>query len=188
MIIRDARKTDAQQIATVHAASWRFAYQAALSDTFLAKDIDTERSSFWANRLCRSPSNQYVIVAEKESNIIGFACAYANYDDRWGNLLDNLHIIQSMQHYGIGTKLLVNIAQWCHRATISDGLFLWVLQSNLETQRFYQALGAVNTGSDIWVPPGGGRVPRYRYAWQSVSVLLDKAGNKPLQPNGCAAS
>jgi hypothetical protein len=48
MIIRDALETDAQQIAAVHAANWRFFYRGALRDEFLDGDIVSERSAFWA--------------------------------------------------------------------------------------------------------------------------------------------
>ena len=181
MIIRDARDADAQQIAAVHAASWQFAYRGMLSNKFLAGDIAAERSAFWENRLNSAPANQYVLAAENENTVVGFACVYAHSDVQWGSLLDNLHVLQSMQHQGIGTKLLVAVAEWCNSLNPSGGLFLWVLQSNLEAQRFYQALGAENTGSDIWIPPGGGYVPRYRLSWQRVSFLLDKAANKQNQ-------
>lgn len=181
MIIRDARETDAQQIADVHAASWRLAYRGALSDEFLAGDIGAERSAFWADRLYSAPADQHVTVAENEDTIIGFACVYTNSDVQWGSLLDNLHVSQPMQRHGIGTKLLAAVAQWCTSVNPSGGLFLWVLQSNLQAQRFYQALGARNTGTDIWVPPGGGYVPRYRFAWQRVSFLIDRAADLEIQ-------
>jgi GNAT superfamily N-acetyltransferase len=179
MIIRDALETDAQPIAALHAANWRLFYRGALRDEFLDGDIVPERSAFWVNHLHSPPLNQHVLVAENEDKIVGFACVYAKVDEQWGSLLDSLHVSQSMQRHGIGAKLLVAVAQWCESKKASGGLFLWVVQSNLQAQRFYQALGAVRAGSDIWVPPGGGHVPRYRFAWQSVSMLLHKAASHP---------
>ena len=181
MIIRDAREEDARHIAAIHAASWRFAYRGALSDVFLTQDIDAELSAFWADRLRSAPRNQHIIVAENGEALIGFACVYTNFDEQLGTLLDNLHVSLTMLRQGIGTKLLVSIATWCRANNAPGRLFLWVLQTNLHAQRFYQALGAVNAGSGIWVPPGGGKVPRYRYAWQNISSLLHKAEGGPIR-------
>jgi GNAT superfamily N-acetyltransferase len=177
MIIRDALETDARQIAALHAANWRFFYRGALSNEFLDGDIVSERSAFWVNHLHLPPLNQHVLVAENEGKVVGFACVYANVDEQWDSLLDNLHVSQSMQRRGIGAKLLEAVAQWCEFHKASRGSFLWVVQSNLQAQRFYQALGAVHAGSDLWVPPKGGHVPRYRFAWQSVSMLHHKAAD-----------
>ncbi len=176
MRIRIALPTDAQNIAEIHAASWRYAYRGALSDDYLAGDIATERSEVWAKRFQSAPPSQHVVVAEIDEQIVGFACAYANKDSHWGALLDNIHVMQSMQRRGIGMKLIGAVARWCESTSPPEGLFLWVLQSNVQAQRFYQGLGASNVGTDVWSPPGGGTVPRYRYAWQSVQPLVQKRG------------
>lgn len=183
MIIRDALETDAQRIAAVHAANWRFFYRGALRDEFLDGDIVSERSAFWVKQLHSPRPDQHVIVAEKEDKIVGFACAYTNFDEQWGSLLDSLHVSQFMQRQGIGAKLLAAVAQYCKSDTAPGGLFLWVVQSNLQAQRFYLALGAVNAGADSWAPPGGGYVPRYRFAWQSVSQLLHNAATHSSRPH-----
>jgi len=74
-----------------------------------------------SKQLHSPPPNQHVIVAEKEDKIVGFACAYTNFDEQWGSLLDSLHVSQSMQRQGIGAKLLVAVAQYCKSDTASGG-------------------------------------------------------------------
>ena len=32
------------------------------------------------------------MVAEEAGRVLGFACAYGREDERWGTLLDNLHV------------------------------------------------------------------------------------------------
>ena len=178
MKVRVALPSDAQEIAALHAASWRYAYRGALSEEYLAGDILAERSAVWTDRFQCAPPNQYVVVAEIESQIIGFACAYANEDAQWGTLLDNIHVSQSVQRQGVGLKLMAAVGQWCELTAPASGLFLWVLQSNLPAQRFYEGLGAVNVGADVWFSPDGGSVPTYQYTWQNIQVLLQNCASQ----------
>jgi GNAT superfamily N-acetyltransferase len=171
MHLRTAVPADALQIAALHAASWRYAYRGVLSDAYLAEQIASERAAFWAKCLKSRLPSQFIVVAEAETQIVGFACAYASADAQWGTLLDNIHVSQALQGKQIGTGLMGAIAQWCVSTTSNKGLFLWVLQSNVHAHRFYQRLGAVKTGVDVWTPPGGGALPRYRYAWPDVEML-----------------
>ena len=181
MHIRIAVPTDAPSIAALHAASWRIAYRGALSDEYLAGDILSERNSIWAERFFSPPPNQYVAVAEIDNQLVGFACAYAGHDARWGTLLDNIHVVHALQRQRIGTQLMSSVASWCALNHPHEGLFLWVLKSNAPAQRFYENLGAVKAGSDIWSPPGGGAIPRFRYAWQNVETLLEKVANMAFE-------
>src|SRR5579885_337300 len=172
MRIRTACSRDAEQIGTLHAASWRYAYQGVLSVEFLADKIVADRLALWSRRLHNEVPGQYVVVAEHEDEIIGFACAYAGSDKCWGTLLDNLHVSHAYQRQGLGRRLMSLIASWCNDVSPSRGLFLWVVETNVQAQKFYERLGGKKVGDDVWFPPGGGEVPRYCYAWSSVRPLL----------------
>jgi GNAT superfamily N-acetyltransferase len=152
-----------------------------LSDAYLAEEIASERAAFWAKCLESGLPSQFIVVAEAERQIVGFACAYANADAQWGALLDNIHVSQALQGKQIGTRLMGAIARWCASTTSNKGLFLWVLQTNVHAHRFYQRFGAVRTGSDVWTPPGGGSLPRYRYAWPDVEMLIKEVTDR-LRP------
>jgi len=177
MELRAADRGDTAQIAALHAASWRHSYRGDFSDGYLDGDIVTERAALWSKRLEVPSSTQWVVVAEIDREIVGFACAYARADVEWGTLLDNIHVAPLRHGQGIGRQMMGAVADWCLSQSPRDGLYLWVLQSNLPAQRFYQALGGTNMGSDVWSPPGGGAVQRLRYAWSRVS-LLRKAARK----------
>ena len=175
MRIRMAVPADAPSIAAVHAASWRFAYRGALSEDFLAGDIVSDRNSLWSQRFHSPPHNQYVVVAESNGQLLGFACAYLQSDAEWGTLLDNIHVVQAAQRIGVGRQLMFRVAEWCAYTAPQQGFFLWVLQANTQAQRFYESLGASNVGKGIWVPPGGGAVPRFRYAWRNIESLASQS-------------
>jgi GNAT superfamily N-acetyltransferase len=175
---RPALLTDSQAIAGVHAASWRSAYKTALSESYLAGDIVADRNALWKTRLSTPHTNHYVVVAEDNKEVVGFACAFINDSQDWGSLLDNIHVRQDAQRTGLGTTLLQAVAAQCHRLAGEAGLFLWVLQDNLAAQRFYLRHGASHAGSDIWDAPGGTRVPRFRFAWSAaqLSTLANHQG------------
>lgn len=182
MHLHTAVPGDASQIAALHAESWRYAYRGVLSDAYLAEEIASERAAFWAKRLESGLPSQFIVVAEAEKQIAGFACAYANADAEWGTLLDNIHVSQTLQGKQIGTRLMGAIAQWCASTASNKGLFLWVLQSNVRAHRFYEGLGAEKTGIDVWTPPGGGALPRYRYAWLDVEMLDKEVTDRLARP------
>jgi hypothetical protein len=54
----------------------------------------------------------------------------------------------------------------------ASGLYLWVLESNLTAQAFYDARGGICVGRDVAEPPGGGSITGLRYVWSDPSTLL----------------
>jgi GNAT superfamily N-acetyltransferase len=165
MRIRPAGPSDSQAIAELHAASWRSAYRGALSEEYLAGDIVADRNALWTTMLSKPPANQYVVLAESDGALAGFACAYLGEDREWGSLLDNIHVRPDAHRKGLGSALLHDVAARCSLVAGSAGLYLWVLQDNTPAQNFYAHHGARNAGTDIWHAPGGTRVPRFRFAW-----------------------
>lgn len=111
----------------------------------------------------------------------GFACVNIYDNPQWGTLLDNLHVAHSAHRRGIGTVLLNAAARHCANAAPDAGMYLWVLQNNVNAQQFYLAHGAENIGSDVWDAPGGTRVPRYRFAWPDSALPLKPAAGTALQ-------
>lgn len=168
--IRPSRPSDSERIAELHAASWRSAYRTALSESYLAGDIVADRLAFWKARLLAPANNQFILVAESDRDLVGFACVFTNDCREWGSLLDNIHVRLDKQSSGVGTALLRMVADLCHLFAENAGLFLWVLQDNNAAQHFYLRHGARNAGSDIWNAPGGTHVPRFRFAWSASQV------------------
>jgi hypothetical protein len=80
--IRIAQQEDSVAIAAVHAASWRGSYRGILSDKYLNDELESERLSIWKQRLEFPKTNQYVTVAEQESQIVGFACSFGADDEQ----------------------------------------------------------------------------------------------------------
>jgi len=77
MQLRSATAADAPAIAALHAASWRYTYRGTMSDEYLAGDVVSERLAVWTGRLNAPSPRQYVVIAESNDRVVGFACAYA---------------------------------------------------------------------------------------------------------------
>jgi ribosomal protein S18 acetylase RimI-like enzyme len=169
--IRQALPSDADDIARLHAISWRTAYRGALSDAYLDGPIEAERAELWRGRLAQPAANQFVVIAESRGQAVGFACAYGGEDPQWGTFLDNLHVLPESKRQGIGARLMREVAAWSARAHPGQGIYLWVLGSNLDAQRFYARIGGENAGTDLWTPPDGSALPKVRIAWRSAEAL-----------------
>lgn len=167
-------------VAALHAESWRVTYRGAYRDEYLDGDVVQDRMAVWEERLSTPPKNQFVVVAEEDDRVVGFACAYGRHDEEWGTLLDNLHVHPERHGQGTGRRLLSEVVRWCRANYADRGLYLWVLAQNAQARRFYERLGASDRGGDVFEPPGGGQIASRRYAWTTIKEIAgDCAGQKP---------
>src|SRR5262245_66039307 len=102
MRYRQATHADTVTIATLHAEGWQATYRGAYRDEFLDGGVVEDRLRVWGDRLSAPPPNQFVVIAEDEGRVLGFACAYGREDPRWGTLLDNIHVRRDLHRQGTG--------------------------------------------------------------------------------------
>jgi len=125
--------------------------------------------------LRRLDPHSQTIVAEGADGLVGFAHTVFEADPRWGALLDNLHVVPGEKRRGIGSRLLALTAEAVTgRGT---GLYLWVLEQNVDARAFYEARGGTCVGRAPVPPPGGnagrlnGSPVGLRYAWPHPAVV-----------------
>ena len=173
---RSAGAADADQVAFLHADSWRRHYRGAYADSFLDGDIDTDRRSVWSGRLA-APTRSATILAEYDDQLAGFVHVEFDKDPRWGSLVDNLHVDYRQRRTGIGTQLLARAANAVIGEANSNTMYLWVLQQNTDAQHFYRAAGGSSVETAAVPPPGGdptrlnGTPKCLRMAWPDASQL-----------------
>lgn len=176
--LRTAGPDDAEQVALLHADSWRRHYRGAFADSFLDGDIVADRRSTWSARLA-APADTATFVAEDGAGLVGFVHVVFDDDSRWGSLVDNLHVRNDSRRTGIGTRLLASAARAVVERAPSRRMFLWVLEQNTAAQRFYQALGGVRVekakASAKGIPLNGSP-NKFRVAWPDATVLAAKGG------------
>jgi hypothetical protein len=86
--IRTATVADADQVAALHAASWRSAYRGILLDGTLGPGLDEERRKHCRARLaCARPDDIGLLV-----DGVAFIAVWASGDAGFGAYIDNLHV------------------------------------------------------------------------------------------------
>jgi ribosomal protein S18 acetylase RimI-like enzyme len=179
---RRAGPDDALAVANLHADSWRRHYRGAYSDDFLDGDVFADRVAVWNGRLRDSDPRHCTILAEADG-LVGFANTVFDDDPTWGALLDNLHVAGQYQRRGIGSRLLALTAEAVIARAERTGLYVWVLEQNIDAQAFYQARAGKGVGRDVVSPPGGvasrlsGSPAKLRYVWPEPTVLLGSHGS-----------
>ena len=172
---RAAGLDDAESVAMLHADSWRRHYRGAYSDVFLDGDIVENRRSVWADRLSTA-ADHATILAEDDAGLVGFVHVVFDNDDRWGSLLDNLHVTVARKRSGIGTELMTRAARAVTERAATRAMYLWVLEQNIPAQQLYQALGGANVERRLASPPrGAARTDAspecFRIWWPEAAVI-----------------
>jgi ribosomal protein S18 acetylase RimI-like enzyme len=163
---RPATAADADSVAALHADSWQRFYRGAYSDEFLDRDVVADRQALWSQRLAAPGAAAVTIVAEIDGRLTGFVHVVLDDDEKWGSLLDNLHVDGTRQRHGIGAALLARARQ-----AATGSMYLWVLEQNARAQAFYTAQGGRCVERGLVSAPGGvpgrlnGSPVKLRYAW-----------------------
>ena len=172
MEYRPATRADIEAIAALHADSWRRNYRGTYSDAFLDGPVLADREKVWSERLTNPRPHHITIVAD-DGGVIGLAHTKLHEDERWGALLDNLHVAHAEQRRGIGAELLSRTAAAVIERAPGSGLYLWVLEQNTRAQAFYDAMSGTCVGKEVLVASGTGeQVTSLRYVWTDPGVLL----------------
>jgi ribosomal protein S18 acetylase RimI-like enzyme len=177
MRFRAARPDDAERIAWLHADSWRRHYRGAYSDSFLDGEVAADRRAVWSSRLA-APANGMPVIAEDDTGLVGFVHVVFDDDDRWGSLIDNLHVVHDRRRAGIGSALLAYAAAAIAERATGRSMYLWVLAQNSAAQQFYRAFGGTCVETATVSPPGGipsrltGSPTKLRFAWPDAASLI----------------
>jgi len=173
--LRAADAGDAAAVARLHADSWRRHYRGAYSDSFLDGDVVADRQAVWDARLAAPGPATATVVAEDDGGLAGFVHVVLDDDERWGSLVDNLHVAHTHRRAGLGTALMARAAEAIAARARRPAVYLWVLEQNTSAQEFYRAIGGARAGSATVGAPGGdptrlnGAPVKLRMSWPDVA-------------------
>jgi len=139
--IRQATRSDLQDIAAIHTESWKDSYPDVLPATFLAGQIDGEFKRHWDE--IQIQEDDIILVAE-DNSLVGFAAVWC----RPAPFIDNLHVRPSWRSKRIGSSLMKAVATELVRKGHKTA-FLWVFAGNENAIRFYERLGGVGKEQSI---------------------------------------
>lgn len=124
------------------------------------------------------PDDAERVALLHDVGLVGFVHVVFDDDDRWGSLIDNLHVTKDRQRAGIGTALMTCAIVAVVETATSKSMYLWVLEQNTAAQRFYRAFGGTFVEKATVPPPGGvparlnGSPTMLRVTWPDVSALV----------------
>jgi GNAT superfamily N-acetyltransferase len=153
MALRIARPGDEVAIAEVHVRSWQTAYRGQIPDHFLDSLSIEERAAMWRRMIAESdPAISLCLVAEEGGRIVGFAHTSPSRDAEaptGTGELTAIYLLAEHRGQGIGRALIERAVAELTAAGFARST-LWVLDTNVRAQRFYEAAG--------WVPDGATQV------------------------------
>jgi GNAT superfamily N-acetyltransferase len=138
MRVRPAGPSDAEAIAGVQARSWRAAYLGMLPNEVLLGFGYAQGVTFWQRILGRVDDGDSVLVAELESDVVGFVSCGPIRDriPGYSGEFYALYVLPEAQGCGIGTSLIAHAGRrLIRRRWISAAV--WVLEDNDFGRRFY---------------------------------------------------
>lgn len=162
----------ADQVAALHAASWRSAYRGILTDAYLDAHVDVDRLTTWREKLRTPHDDEFGLLALRDERVVGFTFVRVRDDATWGALVDNLHVHPDCKGQGIGRQLMQAIAREVAQRTPDSGLYLWVFADNTPSRAFYTAMGGAHVEYVIRPSPDGQELPEWRIAWSSPDALM----------------
>lgn len=168
--IRPATTSDAENIALLHASSWKKAYRGLLSDAYLDNDLESERKNIWIPKMVGLKSSEFVLLAEDESGLLGFVAVLDKRADHLDAFIDNLHVRWDLKGQGIGKQLMKAVAEKLLESN-RKSVYLFVLNGNHAAEKFYLSRGA-KLGETETIEFGGKIVEHTRFEWATLHDLL----------------
>lgn len=109
-------------------------------------------SSWWEERIESPAPHGHTLVAERGTEIVGFANLGAERDDTSLGELYAIYVQPDAWGLGIGRALMVRTLQLLRAESFSEAI-LWVLEDNPRSRRFYERAG--------WRADGGTKVEEW---------------------------
>ncbi len=164
---RLANPSDLKNIARLHARSWQTAYKNVLSEDFLENEVERERLQYWKKKFdpAQRADNQWVLLAEKDGELLGFICVIGNENKDYGSLIDNLHVRPDTKGQGIGRQLLEKGLTHIRENFPDKGAYLWVFKNNQPAVNFYERAGGLCAELTVTENPDGGKGEVWRMIW-----------------------
>lgn len=172
LAIRDARASDAAELARLHVAVWRETYrELAPAQAFAALD-EARRLAFWQDKFTDPAPRQIALLAEIDGQLVGFTLASESNNPQFGGMAEIklLYVDSQYARQGIGRYLLAEITQRLQKHGFT-GVGLGVVAGNTPAINFYTALGGKEAGrytdsGPLWLSDN------IIYAWQDINTLL----------------
>lgn len=151
--IQEAQAQDAERIAQVHVAAWRWAYKDLLPAEYLASLDVEQRAVMWRGALTTPAIRVWLGLVAGE--LAGFAATGPSRDAGAGTStgeLGALYVLEERSRMGVGTALLAACVRDLHGRGFHP-LTAWTFEKNARALAFYEKSG--------WTKDGANRVETF---------------------------
>jgi ribosomal protein S18 acetylase RimI-like enzyme len=170
-LVFPAGPSDAEDLASVHVASWRETYRGLLSDAYLARMSDAAHARRFARSLLHPAPDEMILAAADRRGLVGYAAAGPSRTRQAGEAeIATLYVLRAAQGQGVGGQLI----RACARTLQAEGygsLMISVLRDNLHARGFYEHLGGRPEPPRREPGPGGQLLYEVAYRWADIGVL-----------------
>ncbi len=149
---------DRVTISKIYETSWKHAYKGIIPQKYL----DSIPEGNWVNAL--DQPGRYTLVAVLNDEIIGTSSYGASRNpeyDGWGEMR-SIYFLPTYMGKGYGSQLMQAALLQLQQLGYQD-VFLWVLEENIPSRKFYEKNGFYATGEIITVEIGGKPLTEMRY-------------------------
>lgn len=168
--IRKAEPKDATTLGHIQVTSWRSAFRNIASDEYLDHMVSEEHQVNDWKEIIADPE-QVIYIAELNVEPVGYAWAHGEDAEsiEWDAELVSMHLIPEYKCQGLGRRLFAATAKQLHEQGCKS-IYLWVLEANQPSRKFYEALGGELAGKHQ-IELGDRKLTEVAYGWKDISRL-----------------
>jgi ribosomal protein S18 acetylase RimI-like enzyme len=184
LLIRTADATDAADLARIHVAGWRAAYEGIAPPEFLAGLSEEKRAEDWRRWL--EDKDMKVLLAFEDGNPCGFTSfgklrtpipGMSPIRPLYSGEVYAIYLLPDYWRRGIGTRLLREAAVEL-RAMKHKSMCLWVMEKNERGIAFYRKHGGERCGKkDVEI--GGVTGRDVAFGWRDTARILPDFDRNP---------
>ena len=143
MKIRQARVTDAKDIAIIGIKTWQTAYKGIFPENKLQEMDVQERTERWKNNIIgilKEENSEVLVVEEERGKVVGFAAGGIYPDTKpYDCSIGAIYVLNEFQGRGVGSMLVKGMLVFFESQQFKS-MIIWVLEEN-PYKRFYAKLG-----------------------------------------------
>lgn len=143
--VRKASLDDVAKIAHIHVASWAYAYNGLMPQSYIESYTLEKRQMLWSNIIGQKLAE--VLVVDCDDGLAGFLCFGQPKSLKGTEVYDlsSIYIDPSQIGNGLGQELY-NECEKMLLTLKAKRVLLWVLDSNVSALNFYTKQGFTRTG------------------------------------------
>lgn len=171
LTVREARLSDAEQIAKIHDETWKLTYGPIIADEDLKQVMTYDtRKIMWETTLSSQKVQQYVYVAEEDDQLLGFISGGKQRAEQFefdAEIYD-IYVLEKAQGKKVGHELLKRFVEKCVEDEYRS-LLVWILTAN-PYGRFYVRYGARKVEAEN-TTIGSGTYEETAFGWKELKEL-----------------